>query len=130
MKAPAPSTGGYIDLVNQYMDKRGLRHLAQDSYLEGTALDTVTESNGVMTHKLNPKVFGQVLAPGSMSDFHRVFVGGWLCERPELWNGECSTASNGWSYSSTGHVDILVNPQYTKIGCAQYNGIVSCDLSY
>lgn len=127
---PAPSTGGYMDIVNEYMSKLGLRAFKCDPKLEANALDTVKSSNGQMVHKLNPGSYGQVLAPGGPSDFKHAFVGGWLCERPSLLNGECATESKGWTYSSTGHADIITNTAYTTIGCADFDGIIGCDFGY
>ena len=127
---PAPSTGGYMDIVNDYMSKLGLREFKCDPKLEANALDTVKSSHGQMVHKLNPGSFGQVLAPGGSSDFQHAFVGGWLCERPSLLNGECASASKGWTYSSTGHVDIITNQAYKSIGCADFDGIIGCDFGY
>jgi hypothetical protein len=128
--APAPSTGGYMDVVNEYMTKLGLREFECDPKLEANALDTVKSSHGKMVHKLNPGSFGQVLAPGGPSDFKHAFVGGWLCERPSLLNGECASASEGWTYSSTGHADIITNQSYKSIGCADFDGIIGCDFGY
>lgn len=128
--APAPSTGGYMDIVNEYMSKLGLREFNCDPKLEANALDTVKSSSGQMIHKLNPGSFGQVLAPGGPSDFKHAFVGGWLCERPSLLNGECVTESKGWTYSSTGHADIITNQAYKSIGCADFDGIIGCDFGY
>jgi len=120
----------YIDIVNQYIPglKNGKRY-SVDSYLESTALDTVVSSNGTQKHKLHNKVFGQVLAPGREDDFRNVFVGGWICERPELLPAECAVDGAGWLHISTGHVDNLLRSDLDKIGCAWYNGIWACDLA-
>lgn len=129
---PAPSNDGYMAVVDEWRGKLGLAALTKDSTLESNAMDTVVSSNGQMIHKLNPGSFAQVLAPGSADDFTHVFVGGWLCERPNLpgLNGVCATQSNGWSYEGqTGHADILVNTSYKKIGCALHAGIWCCDLA-
>jgi hypothetical protein len=93
------------------------------------ALETVINGNGWMAHQLNPGSLGQVLAPGEPEGFRHVFVGGWLCEKPRLkdLNGECGTVSEGWTYSSTGHVDIVISNKYKSIGCAWFNGIWGCD---
>ena len=65
--------------------------------------------------------------------FERVFVGGWLCERPTLagLNGACgSQLADGWDHAGqTGHADILTAPNYKKIGCAFSQGIWGCDLA-
>lgn len=130
-QAAAPSGTGYMAIVDEWRAKLGLEALTQDSKLEANAKDTVVTSNGKMVHKLNPGSYGQVLAPGSPDEFYSCFVGGWLCERPDMagMNGVCNTASKGWSHTSTGHADILTSGSYSKIGCANYNGIWGCDLA-
>jgi hypothetical protein len=119
-----------MDVVNEYMTKLGLRPFEHDAKLEANALDTVKSSHGQMVHKLNPGSFGQVLAPAGPGDFKHAFVGGWLCERPSILSGECDSASKGWMYTSTGHVDILTNKDYKTIGCADSDGIWGCDVGY
>jgi len=130
----APSTNsGYMGVVDKWRKKLGLKALQQDSKLQSNALNCVTESNGQMVHKLNPGSYGQVLAPGTANEFEHVFVGGWLCEIATLpgLDGACDSQSKGWTYEGqTGHAKILTDPQYTKIGCALYNGIWGCDLGY
>ncbi|KAJ4289865.1 hypothetical protein N0V90_011198 [Kalmusia sp. IMI 367209] len=129
----APSTGTYMDTVNTWRAKLGLSTLTQDSTLEANALKTCDDGNGEMKHELNPGTFGQVLAPGQPDEFERVFVGGWLCERPDMpgMDGICSSMSKGWAYDGqTGHADILSSKDYTKIGCACSKGIWGCDVAY
>lgn len=130
----APSETGYMAIVEEYRQKLGLKSLTCDSKLEANAKDTVVSSNGQMVHKLNPGTFGQVLAPqqDNIDGFKKAFVGGWLCEMPNLpgLGNECATASNGWSYNGqTGHAEILTSPNYSKIGCANAAGIWCCDLA-
>ncbi|KAH7392902.1 hypothetical protein BKA66DRAFT_509925 [Pyrenochaeta sp. MPI-SDFR-AT-0127] len=130
--APAPVASGYQGIVDTWRSKMGLKPLANDAKLESNALDCVTAGNGNMVHKLNPGSYGQVLAPGGPDDFEHVFVGGWLCEIPTLpgLDGVCATQSEGWSYQGqTGHAEILTSDNYSKIGCALYNGIWGCDLA-
>lgn len=122
----------YISTVNHWRVQMGLAILSSDSKLESNALNTVMAGNGVMIHKLNPGTFAQVLAPGVADDFDKIFVGGWLCEKPGLpgLNGVCAMLSQGWAYNGqTGHADILTSESYTKIGCAFYTGIWCCDLA-
>ncbi|KAL6702386.1 hypothetical protein ACN47E_002345 [Coniothyrium glycines] len=129
--APAPASNGYMAVVDEWRGKLGMKALICDSKLESNALDTVQSSNGQMVHKLNSGSFAQVLAPGD-DDFEHVFVGGWLCEIPTLpgLEGVCETASQGWTYQGqTGHAEILTSDSYSKIGCALYAGIWSCDLA-
>ncbi|KAF1945563.1 hypothetical protein EJ02DRAFT_338286 [Clathrospora elynae] len=123
-----------MGIVDEWRAKLGLSKLECDSKLESNAMDTVTEGNGKMVHKLNPGTYGQVLAPGDadLKSFLHVFVGGWLCEMPNLpgLDGICNDMSHGWSYEGqTGHAEILTSPNYSKIGCEQYEGIWGCDLA-
>ena len=129
----APATGGYMDVVSKWRAAGGLSALTEDSTLQGNALKTATDGNGQMVHELNPGSFAQVLAPGDASNFESVYVGGWLCESPNLpgLNGICSTEAQGWDHSNgeTGHADILTSTSYSKIGCALADGIWACDLA-
>lgn len=132
--APVASSGGdgYMGVVSQWRSAMGLSALSEDSKLVANALKTAQDGNGQMKHELNPGSFAQVLAPGSANDFEKVFVGGWLCERPNLpgLNGICGQMSQGWSYDGqTGHADILSSSKYSKIGCALATGIWACDLA-
>lgn len=126
------SSDGYMGIVSEWRSKMGLSSLTQDSTLEGNAHKTAQDGNGQMVHQLNPGSFAQVLAPGSPDEFEKVFVGGWLCERPNLagLDGVCTTMSQGWDYAGqTGHADILVSKSYSKIGCGNAGGIWACDLA-
>jgi len=132
--APAPSSGGYIDIIVQWRSKMGLPDLELDIQLQKNALDTVQSSNGQMIHKLNAGTMGQVLAPGenSLTGFETCYLGGWLCEMPQLagLGNVCKDASKGWEYEGqTGHAKILTDTSYTKIGCAWSAGIWGCDLA-
>ncbi|KAF2688874.1 hypothetical protein K458DRAFT_414571 [Lentithecium fluviatile CBS 122367] len=130
--APAPSATGYMATVNEWRAKLGLKDLAHDDTLESNAEDTCRSGNGQMVHKLNPGTMGQVLAPGQSNEFERVFVGGWLCEKPDMagMDGVCASMSSGWNYmGQTGHADILTSGSYSKIGCACVQGIWGCDLA-
>lgn len=121
-----------MGIVDEWRSKMGMSQLTHDSTLEGNALKTAQDGNGQMVHELNPGSMAQVLAPGSESEFEKVFVGGWLCEVPSLpgLNGICSSMSQGWAYNGeTGHADILSSTSYSKIGCACATGIWACDLA-
>ena len=127
--------GNYMGIVNEWRGKMKMEHLKHDGGLERNALNTVQESNGQMKHKLNKGSFGQVLAPGKCGDmnaFYSAFVGGWLCERPNLpgLNGVCNSLKSKWRHTSTGHADILTDKKYKKIGCACSRDIWSCDLGW
>ncbi|KAL1602326.1 hypothetical protein SLS60_005741 [Paraconiothyrium brasiliense] len=130
--SPPSSGGGYIDTVNTWRGKLGLPTLTQDETLQNNALKTCDDGNGEMKHELNPGTFGQVLAPGQPDEFEKVFVGGWLCEKPDMpgMDGICATMSDGWAYNGqTGHADILSSTDYTKIGCSNAKGIWGCDVA-
>ena len=130
--APAPSTdSGYMGIVNTWRAKLGLPDFEHDSTLEANALKTCDDGNGEMKHELNPGSFGQVLAPGQPDEFEHVYVGGWLCERPNEpgMDGVCGEQSKGWMYDGTGHADILMNKDYKKIGCSNAKGIWGCDVA-
>lgn len=132
--SPAPSNppssgSGYLDIANQWRTKLGKPAFTHDDTLEANALKTCVDGKGQMVHELNPGTFGQTLAPGQPDEFERVFVGGWLCERPDLpgLDGICNTMSSGWEYNGqTGHADIIMG-DYTSIGCANADGIWGCD---
>lgn len=129
----APSTDdGYMGTVAKWRSKLGLKELQFSDKLQSNAHKVVVDGAGQMKHELNEGTYGQVLAPGQPDEFEKVFVGGWLCEIPTLagLDGVCTTFSAGWSYEGqTGHAEILTNPQYSQIGCANLEGIWCCDLA-
>jgi hypothetical protein len=128
----SPRCTSYMAIIDEWRAKLGLMTLTCDPALEANAFKTCVDGHGRMIHELNPGSRAQVLAMGNMNqDFQRIFVGGWLCEKPELkgLDSICTTLSVGWAYSSTGHADILTSRIYTKIGCATSSGITSCDLA-
>ncbi|OAL31127.1 hypothetical protein AYO20_08362 [Fonsecaea nubica] len=134
----APSSGSsggqgdYMSVVSKWRSAGGLSALSQDSKLEANALKTSTDSVGGLKHELNPGTMAQVLAPGDLSNFESVYVGGWLCEIPSLpgLNGICSTEAQGWDHSNgeTGHAEILTSSSYSRIGCAlsSSTGVWAC----
>jgi uncharacterized protein YkwD len=140
---PAPTggsgNGDYMGIVNQWRAKLSHPNLQHNTTLESNIDTTCTEGNGVMKHHLLPGTFGQVLAPGQcdISNFEHVFVGGWLCEMPNMkgMDGVCAQQSKGWSYvgengkPQTGHAEILTADKYTQIGCGCVKGIWGCDLA-
>lgn len=133
--SPSPTTTGtnnYIDIVHRWRSQLGLPLFQQDQNLQNNALKTAQDGNGQMVHELNPGSNAQVLAPGMRDAFEEVFVGGWLCERPNFpgLNGICDTMSQGWDHQGqTGHADILLSTVYGKIGCGYAGGIWACDLA-
>jgi hypothetical protein len=99
--------------------------LINDPELETSAMDTVVARVGG-THNLKPGTFGQVIAPGKLDTSPDVFVGGWLCEIPDLprLGDICPSRSAGWTYNGqTGHAKILTSKEYSHIGCALYANI-------
>jgi hypothetical protein len=128
----AARNGDYMTIVNLWRVRLGLPILSKSDTLVSNAQKTVNDGHGKMVHELNRGSMAQVLAPGSANNFEHVFVGGWLCEKPNMpgMNGICKTESSGWAYNSqTGHADILSSRSYTKIGCAIASGIWGCDLA-
>ncbi|KAJ4304614.1 hypothetical protein N0V90_000140 [Kalmusia sp. IMI 367209] len=128
----ARAAPAYMAVVNEYRTKLGVPKLTRDTKLEANAYKTCKDGNGQMVHQLIPPTMAQVLAPGNMSKFKNIYVGGWLCERPNLpgLGNECAKEGQGWAHppGQTGHADILRSTTYTRIGCASEGGIVGCDL--
>lgn len=123
---------GYMTVVNKWRTKLRLSTLTPDAVLQANSFKTCVDGNGHMIHEIHPGSLAQVLAPGDINeDFERIFVGGWLCEKPNMigMDGICATKSLGWFYNTSGHADILTSTSYTRIGCASFRRIVSCDLA-
>ncbi|ETN38188.1 uncharacterized protein HMPREF1541_06219 [Cyphellophora europaea CBS 101466] len=137
---PAGSGGGgggdggdYMGIVGKWRSAMGLSSLSRDSKLQSNAQDTSSSSGGALKHKLNSGSMAQVMAPGNSGNFESVFVGGWLCEMPNLpglGSSVCSSMTKGWNHAGqTGHAEILSSTKYKKIGCALAGGIWTCDLA-
>jgi hypothetical protein len=129
--APAPAND-YMGIMNQWRAKLGKPAFTYSKTLEDNALKTVTDSQGAPIHELNPGSFAQVMAPGSADNFEYVFVGGWLCEAPNMagLDGACSKQSEGWSYDhQTDHAEICSNDGYKEAGCALNFGMWACDFA-
>jgi hypothetical protein len=131
-----PVSGGgtddYMAIVNKYRAIMGKPAFTESSKLEANAQDCSNSSGGQLVHKLNPGSMGQVMAPGTFSDFESIFLGGWLCEIPSLVGGAsvCDSASQGWNHAGqTGHAEILSSDSYTQIGCATGDGMMTCDVA-
>ena len=124
-----------LSIANKWRAKLGHPLFTYSNKMYNNALKTAYNGRGQMVHELNSGTYGQVLAPGdnaSTEEFERVFVGGWLCERPELpgLDGICDELSKGWVYNGqVGHANALINNDYTCIGCAYVFGIWACDMS-
>ncbi|CAG5190127.1 uncharacterized protein ALTATR162_LOCUS12139 [Alternaria atra] len=129
---PAIPSRDYMEIVNEWRAKLNMEALVHDPELETNAMDAVVAGNGAETHKLNPGTFGQVIAPGKLDTFEHVFVGGWLCEIPDLpgLGDVCASQSVGWNHNGqTGHAEILTSKDYARIGCALYADVWCCDLA-
>jgi hypothetical protein len=129
---PAMPSRGYMEIVNEWRTKLDMKTLMHDPELETNAMDAVVVGNGAETHKLNPGTYAQVIAPGKPNNFEYVFVGGWLCEIPDLpgLGDICESQSVGWIHNGqTGHAKILTSKDYTRIGCALYANVWCCDLA-
>jgi hypothetical protein len=125
---------GYMGVVNDWRGKMDMPELEMNRFLQTSAEAVVKFSDGEMKHHLYNGTEGQVLAPGEAGrkGFEKVFVGGWLCEMPELkgLNSVCDEMSKGWAYQGqTSHAKILIDPRYKYIGCALNKGIWCCDVS-
>jgi hypothetical protein len=121
----------YMSIVNEYRSKLGVPSLAYDPEIEFNAYRTCVDGNGQLIHQLISPTRAQVLAGGNMDEFRHIFVGGWLCERPDMpgLGDECATEGQGWVYNGqTGHADVLTSTEYTMIGCASAGGVTGCDL--
>ncbi|KAF1976425.1 hypothetical protein BU23DRAFT_630268 [Bimuria novae-zelandiae CBS 107.79] len=77
-------TPAYMSTVNKWRANLGLSALAYSTQLEANARQTAADGHGtVRPHLISPSR-AQVLAPGNMGNFKNIFVGGWLCERPNM----------------------------------------------
>ncbi|EFY87335.1 hypothetical protein MAC_06570 [Metarhizium acridum CQMa 102] len=148
--SPTPSatkvpSGGdepfYMATVNKWLGDLNLRPLKYDSKLAQNALQCSEDSKGALNHKLYPGSMGQVMAQGKENGFEKVFVGGWLGERPNLFpdNAIWEKFSRGWNHmGQTGHADILSDQakaddgtpiKVTMIGCGWAWNMWTCDVA-
>ena len=129
----AGTSSGYMETVDDWMAKLGIRGLKADLQLAANAQNTSSSSGGALNHNLNTGSMAQVMAPGNEADFESVFVGGWLCELPSLpglGSAVCSEMGKGYDHAGqTGHAEILTSPTYASIGCGLAQGIWMCDLA-
>ncbi|CAI6290118.1 unnamed protein product [Periconia digitata] len=120
-----------LPIINYWRVRVGSHPLQWSGKLEGNVRDTVNSAHGSLTHKLNPGTLAQVLAPGVEWWFENVWVGGWMCEQPNMsgMGDACRTWSKGWVYNGqTAHAQIVTSNAYSHIGCAFAGGIWGCDL--
>ncbi|OAA50399.1 hypothetical protein NOR_00849 [Metarhizium rileyi] len=124
----------YMKIVKDWLNKLDLRPLEYNAVLAEKALQCSTSfRDGSDKHGDCNYNLVQIYAPGGEDEFERVFVGGWLGERKELFKDDALWAkwSAGWMYmQQTGHADALAddakdlynNPmKLTQIGCGWAN---------
>ena len=163
----APSSGGsgatiggqnFVDVANKWRSKQGLGTFAWDDGLAAVSANTNTANgaNSMIHHNVAPSL-GQVIAQGSSSLTGSssqgelgpmdLFYLGWICELSgEIPDFPCSDATAATHMNTNGefiHAQILMNPQYTKLGCNYmdatdpasqvfpdtYQGMLTCDVS-
>ncbi|CAI6289943.1 unnamed protein product [Periconia digitata] len=121
----------YLPIINKWRNRLGKSSLTLSTQLQSNAQKTVNDGNGQMIHQLNPGTRAQVLAQSSPEQFENAFVGGWLCEVPNvpgLGSEVCSVWGKGWNYAGqTGHAEICSSEKYSHVGCAVYMNIWACD---
>lgn len=165
--APAPSSGGFgaviggqnvVDVANKWRSKQGLGTFTWDDGLASVSANTNTANGAnLMTHHNVPPSLGQVIAQGSstltgpssqgeLGPIDLLYLG-WICELSgEIPDFPCSDATAATHMQDNGetiHAQILMNPQYSKLGCnfmdasdpgSQvfpdiYQGMFTCDVS-
>ncbi|CAD6566993.1 MAG: hypothetical protein ASARMPRED_000455 [Alectoria sarmentosa] len=164
---PAPSSGGsgatiggqnVVDVANKWRSKQGLGTFTWDDGLAGVSAST-NSANGAnsMTHHNVPPSLGQVIAQGSstltgpssqgeLGPMDLLYLG-WICELgdeiPDFPCSDATAATHMNTQGQTDHAQILMNPQYTKLGCNfldatdpasqvfpdVYQGMLTCDVS-
>ena len=128
----AAPNAGYMSVVDQWRAAMNLPRLSHDNLLESNALKTSQKSGGSNKHSMHDGTSAQVMGPSHLGGFEKVFVGGWLCEIPNLpgLGGVCGILGKGWNHlGQTGHAEILTSKSYSKIGCGLALGIWTCDLA-
>ena len=163
----SPSSGGsgatiggqnVLDIANKWRTMQGLGKFTWSDDLAGVSANTNT-ANGAnsMTHRNVPPSLGQVIAQGSdtltgpssqgeLGPFDLLYLG-WICELSgEIPDFPCAAATAATRMNTEGqtdHATILMNQQYTQIGCNYmdatdpasqvfpdiYKGMVTCDVS-
>lgn len=147
-----------VDVANRWRSLQGLGNFTWDDGLAGVSANTNT-ANGAnsMTHHNVAPSLGQVIAQGSSSltgpsshgelgPMDLLYLG-WICELSgEIPDFPCSDATAATHMNTNGeviHAQILMNKQYTKLGCNYmdatdpksqvwpdiYQGMLTCDVS-
>ena len=161
--SPPSSSGGsgatvggqnILDVANKWRSKQGLPTFTWDDALATVSANT-NAANGAntMNHHMVPPSLGQVITEGSttqtagdLGPIDLLWLD-WICELsskiPEFPCSEAMAATN-MKTSETIHAEILMNPQYTKLGCnyldatdpgAQvfphvWQGMLTCDVAF
>ena len=143
-----------LDVANKWRSKQGLPTFTWDDALATVSANT-NAANGAnaMDHHMVPPSLGQVITEGSttatagdLGPIDLLWLD-WICELsgkiPDFPCSEAMSATN-MKTSETIHAEILMNPQYTKLGCnymdatdpgAQvfphvWQGMLTCDVAF
>ena len=166
---PPPSSSGgsgatvggqnILDVANKWRSKQGLPTFTWDDALATVSANTnIANGANSMNHHRVPPSLGQVIAEGSSTKTASSSQGelgpidllwlDWICELSVKIPGfPCSDALGATNMDTAGetiHAEILMNPQYTKLGCnymdatdpgAQgpiqiYEGMFTCDVAF
>ena len=121
-----------LDVANKWRSKQGLGTFTWDDDLAAVSANTNT-ANGAnqMVHHNDPPSLGQVIAQGSSTLTGPSSQGelgpidllwlGWVCELsgkiPEFPCSDATAATHMNTQGDTMHAQILMNGQYTRLGC-------------
>lgn len=143
-----------LEVANKWRSMQGLPTFTWDDALATVSANT-NAANGAnsMTHHMVPPSLGQVITEGSttqtagdLGPMDLLWLD-WICELSgEVPDFPCSEAmaTTNMKATETMHAQILMNPQYTKLGCnyldatdpgAQvfphvWQGMLTCDVAY
>lgn len=146
-----------VDVANKWRSKQGLGNFTWDDGLASVSANT-NSANGAnsMTHHRVAPSLGQVIAEGSntltgtsshgeLGPIDLLYLG-WICELSnEIPDFPCADATAATHMDPRGQIDhaqILMNPQYSKLGCHymdatdpasqvypdMYKGMLICDV--
>ena len=166
--SPPSSSGGsgatvggqnILDVANKWRSKQGLPTFTWDDALATVSANTnIANGANSMNHHRVPPSLGQVIAEGSSTKTASSSQGelgpidllwlDWICELSVKIPGfPCSDALGATNMDTAGetiHAEILMNPQYTKLGCNYmdatdpgsqgavqiYKGMFTCDVAF
>ncbi len=165
--AAPPSSGGsgatiggqkVLDVANKWRTMQGLGKFTWSDDLAGVSANTnIANGANSMEHHNVPPSLGQVIAQGSdtltgpssqgeLGPVDLLYLG-WICELSgEIPDFPCAAATAATSMNTEGqtdHATILMNQQYTQIGCNYmdatdpasqvfpdiYKGMLTCDVA-